>query len=279
LFCNNIIWCWNGISGKGTFGWEYVELDLLKYVPATYRDEVRVKFNYTQYQWAGCSGTGYGWYVDNVEVKVSTQSVTTNPDQWDRHNFGTTGANGAHAGNYAWQYLSPSSSLKAGVDASLITKQIDLSSARNATLNAYLRFNINTGAGNPPDGFRVEVSSDNGMTWKAINLGVRSSWNYSGAESDLSDGVSDGKSYSGIPENGGTGTYGWVRSNTLTRLNCDLSGWAGSTIMLRIRVVTTDNSTYTHYADNTYPSSICVDDVNIYGESTARVMSLSDYFT
>jgi hypothetical protein len=56
-FGNLIRWGWNGISGQGSFGWDYINLDISSYVPQgfnaldghVYRSQVCVAFNYTQF--------------------------------------------------------------------------------------------------------------------------------------------------------------------------------------------------------------------------------------
>ena len=69
---------------------------------------------------------------------------------------------GAHSGNYAWVYndTNVNGNLPQGIDSSLTTKMIDLTSARNATLNFWIRFNLDPSSGLPPATVRVEVSSD-----------------------------------------------------------------------------------------------------------------------
>jgi len=104
-----------------------------------------------------------------------------------------------------------------------------------------------------------------------LNLGIRSAWNVSGTESDTQYGyASDGKSYTGISEDGDN----WVEAGTLTRLNTNLNAWAGKVIIIRFRVViaSDDNPYYggDHY--QTDPASagfggFFIDDVMIYGES------------
>jgi hypothetical protein len=212
-------------------------------------------------------GTGGGWWVDDVEVKVTRDdalAVTTETrDQWQL----TSSA--AHSGLYSWWNGNPSTNyLTGGIDNSLTTRSIDMINARNATLSAYFRFNINSESGLPPDGFRIEISSDNGINWKAVNLGVRSAWGVSGNDGDGSDGVpGDGKSYTGI--NSGAN---WVEAGSLTRLNCDLSGWAGKVIKMRFRVITASDSNpfygNAHYQSPTAGfGGFFVDDVIIHGFS------------
>ena len=141
-------------------------------------------------------------------------------------------------------------------------------------MSAYFKFNINSAAGRPPDGFRVEISDDNGVTWKAINMGVRTSWGVSGNGTDADDGMpGDGKSYTGLDVYGrDTQNDDWVEAGSLTRLNTDISGWAGNVIILRIRVVTASDTNpffgNVHYNDSGAGfQGIMVDDVIIYGYS------------
>ncbi|MCX8174325.1 MAG: immune inhibitor A, partial [Thermoplasmata archaeon] len=179
-------------------------------------------------------------------------------------------ANRAHRGNGVWWNGNPSTGyFSGGIDNSLITRPIDLTNAKNATLSAYFRFNINWGvggSGRPPDGFRVEVSSDNGVTWQPICLGVRSGWNVSGTEG-TQPGMPPGTSYTGITETGDK-AY-WVPAKSLYRLNVDLSGWRGSVVLLRFRVVT--NSTLpNHYAQPISTvgfGGLYIDDIKVFGET------------
>ena len=106
------------------------------------------------------------------------------------------------------------------------------------------------------------------MSWKAINYGVRAAWGISGNDSDITDGVpGDGKSYTGI--NSGDN---WVEAGSLTRLNCDLTGWAGEVIRVRFRVVTASDAN-PYFRDKHYQSvtagfgGFYVDDVIIFGFS------------
>jgi hypothetical protein len=112
------------------------------------------------------------------------------------------------------------------LDNSLISAPIDLTRARFATLAFDTAYNVNTKAGNPPDAVRVEISQDAGVSWQPVNLGVR-----------MDAGVS-----------GGGGSPVWVSSATLARLESNISGWAGSVVNLRFRVVTTTEPGYVHCA-------------------------------
>ncbi len=263
---NDMRWCWNGISGNGKYTWDYVEVDLSNW---TGRDMVRIR---VAFLWAG-PGIGGGYLIDDFKVVVSrneTIPLTNNSvDQWnltDQH---------AHSGNHCWWNRNiDTGNLSGGLDNSLLTRPIDLTNARNATLSVYFKFNINEAGGRPPDGFRVELSSDNGVTWKAINMGVRAAWGVSGNDSDAGDGVpGDGKSYTGLDVYGDdTDNDGWVEANTLTRLNTDITGWSGNVIILRFRVVTaSDNNPFfgkVHCEDsNVGYKGFMVDDVIIYGFS------------
>ncbi len=265
---NVMRWCWNGISGNGRYKWDFVEIDLTNW---TGLDQVRVKVCFL---WAA-PGNGGGYLLDDFKITVTrneSQALTDRTvDQW-----GLTDSN-SHSGKYCWWNRNITTNhLSGGLDNSLYSRPIDLTNARNATLSAYLKFNINQAAGRPPDGFRVEISSDNGVTWKAINMGVRAAWGVSTNGSDADDGVSnDGKSYSGLDKYGAdTKTDGWVEAGTLTRLNTELSGWAGDVIILRFRVVTaTDDNIYfgnKHYewktpSNNAY--GLLIDDIIIIGTS------------
>jgi len=105
----------------------------------------------------------------------------------------------------------------------------------------------------------VEVSGDNGLSWRQLNMGVRSAWNVSGTEAAGPDGTS----YTGVNLGGN-----WVSSGTLTRLNCDLSGWAGSVIQIRFRVVTR-NDTVNHHQDlGAGFGGFFIDDVTVTGNTT-----------
>jgi hypothetical protein len=279
-FGTRIFWCWNGLSGNGQFSWEHVSVNLLDFVPQSFRGEVKIKFNYTQYG----GGTGEGWYIDDVRLDVSRiESATigsSTKDIWDLVNVSATyGWGSSHSGTYAWSNIDPvTGEMKPGIDNSLATTPIDLTNAKEAHLSAYFKFNTNYDGGAPPDGFRVEVTSDGGITWSAINLGVRSAWGISGTGVDADDGnTTDGKSYSGIGDSG-EGTYVadnyWVNAGSLSRLNLDLSSWSGSQIQIRFRVVTNnlDPSVYAHDNNANFGSDpgfggFFIDDVQVYGET------------
>ena len=264
-FGNDMKWCWNGMSGAGKFTWDYIEADLTQFCGLQF---VRVRFQYLYCD----GGTGYGWALDDIEIKVSRSNavnVTANSsDQWELVQEGQTygddyaDARFAYSGRYSWWNHDPqvgTDSLKGGMDTSLISVPIDLGRAKDATLVAKLRFNVPFLEGRPPDGFRVEVSSNNGITWRQINMGIRSGWNISGTDAAGPGGTS----YTGVDIGDN-----WVLSNSLTRLNCDLSGWAGSVILLRFRIVTR-NDTAQHY-DDLSPgfAGFFLDDVTVVGNTT-----------
>jgi len=266
-FGTRIFWCWNGISGGGGYTWDYASLNIFNYVPSSYRDEVRVKFNYTQF---GGVGSGDGWYLDDVKLTASrlenANIESECKDVWQITN--TT----SHSGNNCWSNLDPATGfLRSGIDNSLTTVPIDLTSVINANLTAYLRFNINEDNGAPPDGFRVEVSNDNGITWQAINMGVRAGWNVSGTGNDAEDGnATDGRAYSGLTDSGDAlaDDY-WVEASTLSRINADLTSFAGNVIQIRFRVVTSNNVSYEHNNNNNCPDpgfgGFYLDDVEVRG--------------
>ncbi|MDO9536719.1 MAG: CARDB domain-containing protein [Thermoplasmata archaeon] len=286
-----IQWSWNGISGRGTFTWEKVSLNLLPWVTNStgghmngaydMHSSVHVKFQY--YQYGG--GTGYGWYIDDVRVTVSRPNSVTTPDSNCQDLWNLTNVYNAHSGNYCWANVDPLTGLmKPGIDNYLMSTPIDLTNARIAYLSAYVKFNLNYNSGAPPDGFRVEISDDNGITWKAVNLGVRSAWNVSGTDNDASDGYpGDGKSYSGLTDSYNINSSDaanllaaqadgyWVSLDSLTRINIDLSSFSGNAIQIRFRVVTNSDPGYAHSnnANQVNPDfgGFYLDDVIVEGET------------
>ncbi|MEM4160855.1 MAG: hypothetical protein QW531_02605, partial [Thermoplasmata archaeon] len=281
-------WCFNGKSAGGTYGWEKIEVDLAKYV-RTFA-AIRIVFIYAQFggvlppEWR----EDMGWYIDDVQIRVRGGV----PDYWKIVENATL----AHSGKRFWYYNSPSDYLPLGVDSSLYTIPIDLTRAYRATLIAFFKFNINDGAGLPPDGVRIEVSKDNGETWYSITYGVRIGWGYTGRDLTTVEnrgyyGITGDATGGELPQrySGVRGTlyktnwtfvrasdantvsaYDWVPSFTLVRLNCDLSGFAGNTIILRIRVFTNATGSETdamHYASASYNKGVFVDDVFVIGTS------------
>jgi hypothetical protein len=264
-FGNKITWGYNGVSSSSTLDWEFVEVDLTQFVGNQY-----VRINYSMYLYGG--GGGGGWWLDDIEIKVSRSDETplTNfsKDQWE---LTTTDA---HSGDYSWWNHNPViETFTGGIDNSLYTRAIDLTNAREATLSAYFKFNVNKTNGRPPDGFRVEVSDDNGMSWQQLTIGSRAAWGISGNESDAEDGLIDGKSYTGLDVYGDdTNQDYWVEAGTLTRLLCNLSGWSGSVIIIRFRMVTaSDTNPYFNgnHMENASAGfgGLFIDDVSIYGDS------------
>ena len=270
---NPITDCWNNISGGGTYDWEYVEIDLRANVPDAYSDEVRVKFNYTQFG----GGSGDGWYVDDVRITASRlENATIEPnfkDVWQMTN--TT----SHSGSNCWSNVDPATgNVKPGIDNSLTTVPIDLTNAMDVDFTAYMKFNLNQDAGAPPDGFRVEVTTDGGLTWTAINLGVRAAWNISGTGEDAEDGnATDGKAYSGLTDSGDpvADDY-WVEASTLSRINANLSSFCGNIIQMRFRMVTSNNISYQHNnsLNSPYPGfgGFYLDDVEVRGRPIIEML-------
>jgi hypothetical protein len=193
-------------------------------------------------------------------------------DQWELYEYDSLvdpNAFQAYSGTHYWWNHNPNDNhdMKDGIDNSLVSKSIDLTNAKDAHLAAYFKFNFNDDPGRPPDGFRVEISSDNGVTWRPVNLGVRSSWGMSG------DWATDGKSpdgtqaYTGIQDDGTDSNLPvWVSADSLWRLNTDLSGWSGSVIKIRFRVVL--NNETSHYESPTTFRGFAVDNVIIRGNTT-----------
>jgi hypothetical protein len=262
---NEMLWCYNGVSGNSLFEWEYVEVDLKDFIGQPF-----VRINFSMQLYGG--GGGGGWWLDDIEIKVSRSNsmplTNATKDQWELT------ALDAYSGDYCWwNHNASTPTFTGGLDNSLYTRAIDLTNARYATFSAFFKFNINKTNGAPPDGFRVEVSDNNGLSWKQINIGTRAAWGISGNESDLGDGIADGKSYTGLDVFGDDAVQdNWVEAGTLTRLGCNLSGWSGSVIMLRFRVITaSDNNPYfsgNHTQNDTVGfGGLFIDDVIIYGDS------------
>jgi hypothetical protein len=279
-FGNPIVWAWNGRSGGGTYSWEYVEVNLDQFIGKW----VKVKFSF--YTWG--FGNGGGWWIDDVTVKATrSNSVAITPavaDQWQYYQW-TSGVDSPflqpHSGTHMWWNHNPAAANDAasGIDNSLYTRAIDLTNAKDASLSAYFMFNYNDAAGRPPDGFRVEVSPDNGVTWSPVNLGVRSSWGVSGHWSVDGKSPDNKQAYTGIQDSGvDSATPVWVEAGSMWRLNTNLTGWAGQVIKIRFRVVT--NLAATHYKANTVFKGLAIDDVMVRGNSTisgAPIPQVQDY--
>lgn len=270
-----IRWCWNGKSGGGTLEWEYISVDLTRFAG----NYVKVKFQYVH----NYGGTGFGWMIDNVRIDVSSDVDNPNKDQ-SMDNWDIVKTENLHGdGTMAWFAGDPNlgDDFKDGIDNSLYTRPIDLTNARTAILDGRVKFNIDEASGRPPDGFRVEISKDNGVSWIPLSLGVRTSWGVSGTEGDASDNVpGDGKSFTGLPDE--KNSYNWVRVGSLTRLITNLNGFIGNTVILRFRVVT-NNDDPDHFEDPAAFKGLYVDDIRVYGESLEGTRSsaediLEDYY-
>ncbi|MGC8598854.1 MAG: hypothetical protein ACP5LL_03745, partial [Thermoplasmata archaeon] len=275
---NTMYWCFNGASAGGTFGWEFVKVDLTPFIGNS-----MVAINFTFYQFAlPLQQTSFdvyrGWYIDNIQVHVNGG----NSQYWKLVNANMIGkgnnpyyyAVDNNPNSYFWMFnISGNDALPLGVDSSLMTVPIDLSNARSAILSAYFKFNLNSSAGLPPEIFRVEVSTDNGNTWQSLTYGVRIGWGYSGENTTTPPGALPGTSYTGILSTGQPG-YGWVAANTLSRLIVDLSGFDGKSIILRFRVVTNSTNLQTWESPN-YPKAIFIDDVAVIGESIASYVPVN----
>jgi len=263
-----IRWGWNGISGTGSFGWEYANVDISPYVPEgynaidghVYRSEVCVAFNYTMFG----GGTNVGWYIDDV-LLVVTRAEAAVPNSASKDLWRRTQTNDSHNSKYCWSNVDPVTGfVKPGIDNYLMTAPIDLTNARTAYLSAYFRFNFNYQSGAPPDGFRVEITPDGGLTWIALNLGVRAAQAISGTGGDA-----------GLTDSGDLlGDNYWVSSRSLGRLTVDLSAWSGNQVFLRFRLVSNNLSPglYPHHNNYNYGSDpgfggMYIDDVNVYGET------------
>ncbi len=263
-FGNTINWGYNGRSGEGTFDWDNADFNILDFVPPGYRDRVKVMFYYIQYG----GGTGDGWWFDDVKIVMSrAEESPVDADSIDTWRFleGTTESGTVHSGTHSWFAggITTAYDLHEGIDNSLYTRPIDLTNARNAYLEFYTRFNIQYEAGRPPDGFRVEISKNNGLSWAPLNFGVRSSWRVSGTEADLTDGELDGKSFTGASER--SDVHNWVPASSISRLTLDLGGYTGYVVTLRFRIVT--NIDGIHYEDVNSFRGVYLDDIKVFGES------------
>lgn len=279
-------WCFNGRSGGGTFGWEYMSVDLSRYAEFM-EDFQEIRIVFVTAQMGGISvESGWkpdmGWYIDNVNIKVTRDSSGGVPE--DEHGYwirvrrdelsgmGFTDINedlyydhSGDADGYFWMFarnVDGEPTLPLGVDTSLYTSTIYLTNAIKPVLSAYLRFNIDSGGGFPPDGIRVEISNDDGRSWDHVTRGVRVSWGVSG---DDQHGEYSGETHEGIGDH-------WVEASTLTRFNIDLSRWRGDSIRIRFRVFTNRTETY---ADTTLPKAIFIDQV-VVREAGMDMMNYDD---
>jgi hypothetical protein len=262
-FGNHITWGWTGISGEGTFDWEHVSVNILDFVPAEYRSRIRLRFQYTQYG----GGTGIGWYVDDVRVKTSRSNElpvdASERDTW-RLIEGSVADGTTHSGAGAWFCGGwDGGDFHEGIDNSLYTRPIDLTTARIVNLEFYARFNLQEALTEPPDGFRVEISNNNGLSWVPLNFGLRASLGVSGSWPDGSDGTDgDGKSYTGIDEGNN-----WVAGSSLTRLTVNLNGYSGEVVILRFRMVTDTDGLHAQDVSESAFYGLYIDDITVYGES------------
>ncbi len=247
-FGNRIDWAWNGVSGGGSFSWDPVSLELLRYVPEEHRDDVRIRFDYKQYG----SGTGFGWFIDDVQVKATRDEGSgLGEEMRDVWQLVTTTDSSGEETTAWWNgvYHNDSPSMKLGIDNSLVTSQIDLTRAKTAHLTAEFKFNINSDSGAPPDGFRVEVSRDNGISWSPINLGARAASGVSGSAT----------------------TNYWTTSGELNRLLTDISDFTGETILIRFRVITNNAGSYNNYEDESLDfRGIYMNNVTVEGKTVEQ---------
>jgi len=262
-------WVFNGKSADRTFDWTHNVIEFGQYDEFLEgHDEIRAVFVLAQF--GGVTRehgweSEMGWYLDNVRFKISSEWDSDGPGYWNLINasqleeeMGITEYHGgienyydhtkkSEDGHY-WIFTTEKEGkdrLPHGVDSSLYTRRIHLKNADDPQLTAHMKFNIDDGAGLPPEGFRLEISSDDGRTWDELTYGARAAWNESGSDCD----------YSGDAD----GDYGWVNSNSLVRLESSLSGWRGESVILRFRVFT--NTTSEHYANDDVPRAIFIDDV------------------
>jgi hypothetical protein len=244
-----MLYAWSGTSTKGTFGWESGEVDLNRYIGHS------VRLNFSMFQFN--AGTDGGWWIDDAVViatRAESDPVVGIKDQWAY----VCGSYNGH--NCVWRNQNVGTGgtniLRGGLDNYLVSTPIDLTKAKTAFLDFDVMYNVNTNAGLPPDSLRVEISTDGGITWKPINLGVR-----------IDAGIS-----------GGGGTPAWVSSGSLSRYQRDITGWAGKVILVRFRIITTTQSTYAHTASTmtcnpattAWCGGIWLDNIRVSGVSVKK---------
>ena len=249
-FGNEIKWCWNGKSAAGTMQWEFVRLNLLRdeyQIPDEKLDTVRVRFYYKQY--GGGLRPG-GWLIDDVSVVVTREGNLPGNIHEGTHDVwhledGVVGSDGVSTSR-AWRNADPNDGwFQKGIDNRLVTSSIDLTNARTANFTADFKFNINSDSGSPPDGFRVEITTDGGRNWEAINVGLRTA--------------------SGI--SGSPATNNWTTAGELSKLNIDLSDYSGNIVRMRFRVFTNANEAYAPYEDDNTDGGLYIDNVIVHGET------------
>jgi len=270
-------WCFNGKSRGGTFGWDRVTVNLDRYDEFFDEDISEYRVVFVTAQMGGISeDTGWrpemGWYIDNVRVELTRDPhlseleegvgywIRANREELETMGFDVDDHYHDSRGNLDgrfWMYAGIDDGepiLPKGVDSSLYTSTISLSNADTPVLNADIRFNFHDGGGRPPNGLRIEITDDDGATWSSLTYGVRAGWNYTGGDCD----------YSGESDEGG---YGWVDTETLIRLNTDLSDWRGQNVRLRFRVFTNE-SEQNFYAEEggEFPKPVFIDNVTVTEE-------------
>ncbi|MBU4190655.1 MAG: choice-of-anchor J domain-containing protein [Candidatus Thermoplasmatota archaeon] len=271
--------CWNGYGTDGLYDWEFVKVDLTSYIQKAEQysnGNLRVRFYllvYEQYYGLypyGTNDTGaadpynYGgmWLIDDVEAHV----YRGGKDMW--HYLGPEDTYpDSHSGDRAfWCGDNSTGYFTGSMDCSLTSTPIDLTTAKDAKLEFWTKFNIKMKGGWPGDWCQIAVSDDMGSTWHNIQFGLTFGWNVSGTRSDAQDAPSDdGKSYTGITPDGGPG---WVSSNTLMKISADLSGASGSTILIRITMITNNDADLAENASLGW-GGIYIDDIRIIGNSSS----------
>ncbi|MBS3781987.1 MAG: hypothetical protein KGY68_05200, partial [Candidatus Thermoplasmatota archaeon] len=253
-------WVFNGKSADRTFDWRHTSVNVGRHEDFLKdHDEVRAVFMFAQF--GGITREDgwepeMGWYIDDVRFKASYEwdedgpghwkltnaegleeemGIDINPEEDDEYHDHTLGTEEGHYWIFTSKDNDGNDKLPQGVDSSLYTHPIYLEKAEDPRLSAYMKFNLeDDGEESPPDGFRVEISSDDGRTWQSLTSGNRPTAGTSGDSG-----------------------YGWKNLDTLSKLNVDLSAWKGEIIRLRFRVFT--NTTENN--NNDLPKAIFIDDV------------------
>jgi len=273
-----MMFCWNGYGTDTLYNWEFVKVDFTSYIQKAEEysnGNLRIRFYllvYEQYYGLYPNGVNDGgaadpydyggmWLIDDVEAHV----YGGGKDMW--HYLGPENTYfDSHSGDYAFWCGNNSTGLFAtSMDCSLTSVPIDLTTAKDAKLEFWTKFNIKMKGGYPGDWCQIAVSDDMGNTWHNIQFGYTFGWNVSGTRSDADDlPADDGKSYTGITPDGGPG---WVSSNTLMKISADLSGASGSTILIRITMITNNDADIAENASLGW-GGIYIDDIRIIGNSS-----------
>ncbi|MGC8585671.1 MAG: hypothetical protein ACP5L4_06135 [Thermoplasmata archaeon] len=265
---------YNGVSGGGTFGWEYniintnnlYVMDPNTGLPLPQPINVQgMKLTFIFYyispdikasSYSGSNTPGAGTYIDNVVLSITNGGNdgwrVIKPNQNNLYyGISTNGVSYLGFNGSPTYYLIADYNNNQGYPTfnsslwdHLITPSIDLFNALSASLTFVFKANIAQGLygdGWPPDMFLLSISRDNGATWSQI---------YSPPTyptpilSDKGAGQSGGGTiyYNGkgcLPANGANDTY-WL---TVT---LQLNNFVGQNILLDFQIITNNGWSYSN---------------------------------